>query len=122
MRVHCDVLGWLHVSAGIFGVLTGISLSVLALGTSLALAGRGGDHAGGITPALFLLAVGAVFVLAGAVTLIVGRALVSRRPAGRAAALALAVPSLAVVPFGTALAVYSFWTLLNDDARREFGR
>jgi hypothetical protein len=27
-----------------------------------------------------------------------------------------------VVPFGTALSVYAFWVLLNDDARAEFGR
>jgi hypothetical protein len=31
------------------------------------------------------------------------------------------MPSLVVIPFGTALAVYTFWTLLNDDARRAFG-
>ena len=38
------------------------------------------------------------------------------------AALILAVPNLIVVPFGTALGIYTFWVLLNDDARREFGR
>ena len=31
------------------------------------------------------------------------------------------MPSLVVIPFGTALAVYTFWTLLNDDARHAFG-
>jgi hypothetical protein len=32
------------------------------------------------------------------------------------------VPNLIVVPFGTALSVYAFWVLLNDEARSEFGR
>jgi hypothetical protein len=32
------------------------------------------------------------------------------------------VPNLVVLPFGTALAIYTFWTLVNDEARREFGR
>jgi hypothetical protein len=122
VRIHFDVLGWLHVSAGVFGVLTGASLAVLALGTSVALTGRSGGGVTGISPASFLLVVGVIFVLAGVVTLAVGRALVSRTRTGRTAALALAVPSLVVVPFGTALAVYSFWTLLNDDARREYER
>jgi hypothetical protein len=27
-----------------------------------------------------------------------------------------------MVPFGTALSVYAFWVLLNDEARRAFGR
>ncbi len=69
----------------------------------------------------FLFFSGAVFAIAGAITVLVGRALVGRRPIGRSAALALALPSLVVIPFGTALAVYTFWTLLNDDARRAFG-
>jgi hypothetical protein len=38
------------------------------------------------------------------------------------AALVLAVLNLIVVPFGTALGFYTFWVLLNNDARREFGR
>ena len=120
MRVHFDVLGWLHVSAGAFGLLTGASLGVLALGTAAALAGRAVDASP--SPAVwFLLVSGAVFVIAGAITVLVGRALVGRRRIGRLAALALALPSLVVIPFGTALAVYTFWTLLNDDARRAFG-
>ena len=118
MRVHFDVLGWLHVSAGAFGLLTGASLGVLAIGTAAALAGRAID---GPSPAVwFLLFSGVVLAVVGAITILVGRALVSRRPIGRSVALALAVPSLVVIPFGTALAVYTFWTLLNDDARRAF--
>ena len=51
-----------------------------------------------------------------------GRAVRACRAHGRAAALALAVPNLVIVPFGTALGVYTLWVLLNDDARRVFGR
>ena len=31
-------------------------------------------------------------------------------------------PEGVLVPFGTALGVYTFWVLLNNDARRTFGR
>ena len=90
MPVHLALLGRLHLVLGAFGVLCGLSLLILAAGTSVAL-----------------------------VDLTMGT---EDGRAGRFGALALAVPNLAVVPFGTALSVYAFWVLLNDDARAEFGR
>jgi hypothetical protein len=122
MRVHMDVLAWLHAIWGVFGVLAGSSLWVLAVGTNVALLDLG--SVGGPETAtvwLFVLT-GVVFVLLGIVMMIVGRSLARRQTAGRVAALALAVPNLIIVPFGTALGIYTFWVLLNDDARRDFGR
>src|SRR5262245_9459471 len=122
MRVHVDVLASLHGIWGVFGALAGVSLWVLAVGTNAALFDLGSiggpEHA---TTWLFIMS-GAVLVLFGFVMTIVGRSLIRRRSAGRVAALALAVPNLIIVPFGTALGIYTFWVLLNDDARRDFGR
>ena len=122
MRVHMDVLAWLHGIWGAFGVLAGLSLWVLAVGTNVALLDLGSiggpEHA---ATWLFVMT-GAVFAVFGVVMMIVGRSIGRRQNAGRVAALALAVPNLIVVPFGTALGIYTFWVLLNDDARREFGR
>lgn len=122
MRVHLDVLGWLYILCGAFGVLTGTSLGVLALGTGAALSNA--PLAGPSAPAtvwlLFIVAAG--LAVGGVLMLIVGRSLIHRRRLGRRGALLLAIPNLLVVPFGTALGIYTFWTLLNDDARREFGR
>jgi hypothetical protein len=122
IRVHVDVLGWLFVCSGLFGVLTGASLAVLAWGTSAALASLGG-RSGLASPTVWFLGVSALAcVLGGLAMALVGRALVRRGRMGRRAALLLAVPNLLVIPFGTALGVYTFWTLLNDEARAEFGR
>ena len=120
MRIHFDVLGWLYILSGTLGGLTGISLFILASGTNAALASLG-SVAGGPTVWFFILS-GTLFLVGGALMALVGRAVVRRKRAGRAAAILLAVPNLVVIPFGTALGVYAFWTLLNDDARREFGR
>ena len=121
MRVHLDVLGWLHVLWGLLGLLIGLSLGVLALGTTTASLELGGDA--GLTATVGLLVIcGAVLVCGGGLMLGAGRALLRRSPRGRVALLALALPNLFLLPFGTALGIYSFWTLLNDDARREFGR
>ena len=116
---------------GGFAVLAGVSLLVLALGTSLALVelsnlmtvdGLGGSDAGGQAGVWILTWCGVLIAAAGAATALTGRALTTRRPAARIWALALAVPNLLIVPFGTALSIYAFWVLLNDEARREFGR
>ncbi|MFI5177630.1 MAG: hypothetical protein ACHQO8_03660 [Vicinamibacterales bacterium] len=122
MRVHTDVLAWLHGIWGVFGVLSGLSLWVLAFGTDVALLDLG--SLGGTEHAaiwLFISSGGLVAGL-GLMMIVVGRALARRRAAGRMAALALAIPNLVIIPFGTALGIYTFWVLLNDDARREFGR
>jgi hypothetical protein len=69
-----------------------------------------------------LIVSSAALLLAAAGALSAARGLRLRLSIGRVAALVLAVPNLVVVPFGTALGIYTFWVLLNDDARREFGR
>lgn len=119
---HLDVLGRLHFVWGAFGVLTGVSLAVLAVGTAGALAELGSsgqaEHA-----AVWVFAVCAALLSGGgAVMIVLGRALRRRRPSSRAIALALAIPNLVFVPFGTALGAYTFWVLLDDHARRAFGR
>lgn len=107
---------------GGFAAVAGVSLLVLAGGTSAALVelGDGGD-AGRV--GVWLLVWCGLFFLAGGLALyLTGRGLGRRRPAARVWALALAVPDLLVVPFGTALSIYAFWVLLNDEARLQFGR
>jgi hypothetical protein len=121
MRLHIDVLGTLHLVWGAFGVMTGLSLVILAVGTRAALAG--GAFGMGERAAVALLAiVGGVLVVGGAITILTGWAVKRLARRGRLAALVLAIPNLVLVPFGTALGVYTFWVLLNNDARRAFGR
>ena len=122
MRLHLDALILLHRVWGAFGVLTGASLGLLAIGTDLALhqlafIGPSERAAVGV-----LSVCAAVVGTVGAGALFAASGLKQRRASGRAAALALAVPNLIALPFGTALGVYTFWVLLNNDARREFGR
>lgn len=122
MRVHFDVLGWLYIFWGILGLLTGLSLVVLASGTTIALADLGNSN-GSWHPAITLLAVTSALLFGGGALMVAaGRAVVRRSTYGRWAALALGVANLIAIPFGTVLGLYTFWALLNDDARREFGR
>jgi hypothetical protein len=121
MRPHVEVLSRLHVVWGAFGLLTGISLAILAVGTDVSLGDLVTSRRAGET-AVVVFAVAAV-VLAGVGSWYVqiGRSLARATRRARQHALMLAVPSLLVVPFGTALGAYTLWVLLNDDARRLFG-
>jgi hypothetical protein len=121
MRPHVDVLGWLHVIWGGFGLLTGGGLLLLAAGALIAL--RDLQPAGADPSAVwFLGGTGTVLAAAGGVLAWTGRRLLAHDQGGRRAALWLAIPNCLLLPFGTMLGVYSLWTLLNDDARRIFGR
>jgi hypothetical protein len=122
MPIHLDVLGRLHVLLGGFAALVGASLLVLAGGTRAALIELGEAGPAGHAGVWILFWCGIVFFAGGAAMVFTGRALARRRRAARRWALVLAIPNLLIVPFGTALSVYAFWALLNDEARREFGR
>src|SRR5262245_39689135 len=122
MRVHFDILGWLYILSGIFAELIGFSLGVLAFGTDRGSANVGVPGPAALPTVWFLLISGALAGLGGLLMILAGRAIVGRRRGGRTAALMLAAFNLLIVPFGTALGIYTYWVLLNDDARRAFGR
>ncbi|MEI6246031.1 MAG: hypothetical protein WCQ64_13435 [Acidobacteriota bacterium] len=121
MRQHIDVLGLLHTVWGVFGMLAGVSLAILATGTHAALA-VAGTIGGAPRAAVWLMGVTAFAMVAfGLAWFVTGRRLQRRDARARQWAIALAIPNLLVIPFGTALGVYTFWVLLNNDARSAFG-
>ena len=122
MRLHLDVLGWLHIIWGAFGVLSGLALAVLAAGASSAFTEPAATAASGRAVVWAFVIVGSVLGLAGLAMIAAGRGVLRRSATARGVTLALAIGNLLAVPFGTALGIYAFWALLNDDARFEFGR
>ena len=122
MPVHLALLGRLHLLLGLFGAFCGLSLVILAAGTNAAIVDLAVDGPAGRAGVWILANCGVAMIVGGAALAAAGRALDRRSRMGRLFALLLAIPNLAVVPFGTALSVYAFWVLLNDEARREFGR
>ena len=119
MRLHIDALGFLHLLWGGLGVLTEVATGVLALGTHIALGGAHGRTE--LASVGFLAMVALLLVGGGVAQMVAGSGLLRRRGPGRVTPLVLAVPNLLFLPFGTALGIYAFWVLLNDDTRREFG-
>ena len=115
MPSHLRLLSVLYLVWGFIGMLLGLSTLMLAAGaTAIGWSGDADRMAAAITALSF--AICAVLLLAaGGANAWAGRALRRRRAYGRTAALALAVPNLFVLPFGTALGIYAFWVLLHKE-------
>jgi hypothetical protein len=120
VRSHVNLLGLLQLTWGGLGLLLSASLLLLALGAA-AIARRpdADPMTAGAMAFLFVIFAGAV-ALGGWATVWVGRALRQHRSPGRTGALLLAVMNLFVLPFGTALAIYTFWVLLHNEVRALF--
>jgi len=119
MKPHVQLLGLLQVAWGGMGLLLAGSLLLLAVGAA-AIARTGGDAFTATFTALLFVLFAAALALGGWANLWAGRAIRRHRAAGRTGALGLSVVNLFVLPFGTALAIYTFWVLLHNEARALF--
>ena len=122
ITAHVNLLGILHVVWGWIGLLLGVSMLLLAGGAVIiGVTAHGREIPAGVTAAAFALCAAALLAF-GVGNAWAGRAIRQRLPAGRLAAMVLAVPNLFVLPFGTALGIYAMWVLLHDEARSLFAR
>jgi hypothetical protein len=120
MRPHLHLLGILQLIWGAIGMLLGVSMLLLAVG-AIAIGASVAEQrmAAGVTAGAFT--VFAVALLGGGgVNAWAGRALQQCEPRGRIAVLTLGVLNLFLLPFGTALGIYAFWVLLNNETRQVF--
>jgi hypothetical protein len=120
VRQHLHLLSILYLVWGGIGLLLGLSTLLLA-GAALAIgATPDAERWSAVVTALAFACCALALLVGGTANAWAGAALQRRRPRGRLAALGLAVPNLFVLPFGTALGVYSFWVLLHEDTRTAF--
>jgi len=119
MKAHVQLLGLLQLAWGGMGLLLALSLLLLAVGAA-AIARTSGDTFTATFTALLFVVFAAALALGGWANAWVGRAIRQHRAAGRTGALGLSVVNLFVLPFGTALAIYTFWVLLNNEVRALF--
>jgi hypothetical protein len=121
---HADFLARLHLVFAAFNAIVGAGVLAFAIAAALLTgpAGRerpGAEIAATLTSAGFLVVAGTALLWA-AVHWWCGRAILRRDVRGRWLALALATMNAVLFPFGTMLAGYALWVLLQDDTRRLF--
>jgi len=119
MKPHVQLLGLLQLAWGGMGLLLALCLLLLAVGAA-AIARTSGDTFTATVTALLFVVFAAALALGGWANLWAGRAIRQHRAAGRTGALGLSVVNLFVLPFGTALAIYTFWVLLHNEVRALF--
>jgi hypothetical protein len=120
MRSHVNLLGLLQLAWGGMALLLAGSLLLLAAGAAAIARTSEGDPMTAAFTALLFIVFATALAFGGYANAWVGRALRQHRSPARTGALMLSVVNLFVVPFGTALAIYTFWVLLHNDARALF--
>lgn len=124
MSSHVDFVGLLFIVWG--GLTAAVGLSTLALGIgaaalirSASAGGGAGQLAAGLMAAVFTTL--AVIAIAwGLAHISVGVPVRRHRPWARLVALMLGSVDLLLLPYGTALGVYTLWVLLREDGKSLF--
>ena len=121
MRTHVMILGWLQIALGILDVLMALAIFGVIAGVGL-MAGLSGEPLVPIIGGVLASVVGFVIVVTGIPNLLAGIGLLAHKNWARILALILAVLNVFKFPWGTALAVYTFWVLLHGETQRLFRR
>ena len=116
MQRHVTLLGALFIAYHVIGLLVGIVIMVL-LPTIGALSHD--THAMTILSALGV-GVGVFLIVLAVPGLVAGIGLLRGKRWSRVLALIVGAFDLLDIPLGTALGVYSFWVLLQDDTMQVF--
>jgi hypothetical protein len=118
MATNVKVLGWLYIVLGILGVLTGIGVLVILLGTGI----LAGEREAMTVLFVVGVVVATVMTLVSAPGIVVGAGLIKHRAWARVMALVLGFLNLPGFPLGTILGIYTFVSLLNTDAEAVFSQ
>lgn len=121
MRIHVTILGWLQIVLGALDLL--IAMAMFGLIASLGLlGGLSGEPSLPIIGGVLGTIVGFLILVTSIPNLLAGIGLLAHKNWARILALILGVLNLFKFPWGTALAIYTFWVLLHSETRRLFSR
>lgn len=118
-----NILGLLYLVWGGLFLLAGAIVLALMLGALALVQDSGSGEVSGVAAGLTAAMFGTLAIVAlawGGSHTSAGVALRRHQPWSRTVALGFGVLDLALLPFGTALGIYTLWVLLNDDARALF--
>lgn len=116
MDTHVKVIGWLYISMGIFGILTGGLVFLIVLAGGL----FSGDQTAITVTGIVAASVAGLLFLISAPGIIAGLGLLAYKAWARILALILGILNLPGFPLGTILGVYTLYVLLDDDTTRRF--
>lgn len=116
METHVTILAIFANALGLLGLAAALFLFVAIAGGGLI---SGDSTAIAITSTVAVVIAGILAVLS-LPSVIAGIGLLRRAEWARILALVIAALNLPNIPFGTALGIYAFWVLLNEETARMF--
>lgn len=119
MRTHVNILGWLQIVLGALDILAAVVVFGLFAGVGL-LAGLSGEISGPLVGGAVGTVIGLFLMVTGIPNFLAGWGLLNRKGWARILAMVLGVLNVFKFPYGTLLAIYTFWVLLDDEVAREF--
>ena len=116
MKLHVTILGWLYVVGSAFFLVLGLIGFVFLAGIGIL---SGDPEAARILPFIGLIGI-ILFTVLGLPGIVAGIGLLRRKTWGRILALIVGFFNLVNVPIGTALGIYTFFVLLQQEAATYF--
>lgn len=116
MQKHITLLGALHIGLGILGILIAAIIFVVLLGTGFV----SQDEEAFFVLSIVATIIAMLFLISCVPGIIGGIGLLKRKSWARILILIVAAIDLLDIPFGTALGIYSFWVLLQDESAQIF--
>ena len=118
MKSHVTILGVIHIAFGAIGLLVAAIVFVAVFGGGLI----SGDRDAIFVTSIVGGSIAAFLCLVSLPGVICGFGLLKFKNWARVLALVLAVLNLPNMPLGTALGIYSFWVLMNQETELVFSR
>ncbi len=116
LQQHVAILGWLHIALGIVFLAFGAMGFMMMVGIGLLT----GEADGFVIMSMMGIFASFMMLLVALPAIIVGLGLLKHKNWGRMLAIVLAIFNLMNVPLGTAMAVYTFYVLFQNDANDFF--
>jgi hypothetical protein len=120
LALHVRLVAALFVLWGALTIVIGLSTLALGMGAVAFIASSDTNQVVASLTAAAFTGLGAAAIVWGAIHVGVGASLRRLGPRARLAALMLGTVDVLLLPYGTALGVYTLWVLLNESAKRHF--
>ncbi|MFP4343463.1 MAG: hypothetical protein ACLFU8_02110 [Anaerolineales bacterium] len=116
MTNHVKIIGWLYIILGALGVLVGCVVFAILLGSGA----LSGDETAFTVTGIVGLVVGGIAGVLSLPSILGGWGVLRYYGWARVLLLIIGALNLPAFPLGTALGIYTFWGLLNEDSNRLF--
>ena len=116
MDTHVRILGWLWIIFGVLGILGALCIGISTAGGGLI----SQDDTAILVTLIVAVVCGGLFFLGSALNIIAGVGLLKYKSWARILAIILGIVNLFGFPIGTALGIYTFWVMFNEETKHLF--